>query len=488
MRATSVLLATLALAAPVSGQEPGPAPASAPGSGGGPGPAREPAIERGRLVEGQHCRSDPTETYTFYLPKAYTAARSWAVLLVMDPRGRSVVGAERFVEPAEELGFILVSSDDTRSDGPAEPNVRAVRALWPEMHERFAVDDRRIYLAGFSGTGIFALEVARTSGQVAGVIASSARWEEGHSRDQIEFPCFGAAGDTDFNYAAMVSLHERLRKWGTPERLEIFEGPHSWMPAEMARDAMEWMEVEAMKSGRRSRDEELVARLLERDLGRAAALEAGGRPLEARRRYEAVASTFRGIADASRAERDGARLEALPATIRALRSERRWDRYEQDTVRRQQDAFRELITAELPLRLQPFREAFRVRELRDHAAAAGYEGVVGRRLENALATRAGFYLARDLRNRGEDARAAIALAIATDARPERAGLWYDLACARARSGDRGGALDALEEAVARGFGDRDHMAADEDLEALRGEPRFQALLAGKAPSPPPSSR
>jgi predicted esterase len=473
MRAPPVLLAALALAATAAAPETAPSPETPPA--------------RGRLVEGQHCRSDPTQTYTFYLPNAYTSARRWPILLVMDPRGRSVVGAERFVGAAEELGWVLVSSNDTRSDAPADPNVRALRALWPEMHSRFAVDDRRIYLAGFSGTGILALEVARTSGQVAGVIASSARWEGEHSADKIAFPCFGAAGDTDFNYAAMVSLHERLRKWGTPERLEIFAGPHEWMPAEMGRDAMDWMEVEAMKAGRRPRDEGLVSRLLERDLAGAAALESGGRPLEARRRYEAVAETFRGLADVSRAEREGARLQALRATARALKTERRWDGYEQASVQRHQDAYRELMTAELPLFLERFREAFGVRELRAHAAAAGYEGTVGRRLLDTLATRTGFYLARDLRKRGDYARAAIALAIATDARPDRAWLWYDLACARARSGDRGGALDALEEAVARGYADREHMAADEDLESLRGEPRFQALLAGKVP-PVPSSR
>jgi predicted esterase len=467
MRAPSVLLA-LALASTVAAPEAAPAP--------------EPALERGRLVEGQHCQSDPGATYTSYLPTAYTPARRWPVLLVMDPRGRSVVGAEPFVGPAEELGWILVSSNDTRSDGPAEPNVRALRALWPEMHSRFAVDDRRIYLAGFSGTGILALEVARTSGQVAGVIASSARWEEAHADDKLEFPCFGAAGDTDFNYAAMVSLHERLRKWGTPERLEIFEGSHEWMPAEVARDAMGWMEVEAMKTGLRPRDEGLVSRLLERDLAGAAALESGGRPLEARRRYEALAATFRGLADVSKAEREAKRLRALPATARALKTERRWDGYEKATVQRHQDAYRELTTADLPLFLERFREAFGLRELRAHAAAEGYEGTVGRRLLNALATRAGFYLARDLRKKGEYARAAVALAIAAEARPDRASLWYNLACARARSGDRGGALDALEEAVARGYADREHMAADEDLETLQGEARFQALLAGKVPS------
>ena len=34
--------------------------------------------------------------------------------------------------------------------------VRALRALWPEAQERYRVDPRRTYLAGFSGTAKFA--------------------------------------------------------------------------------------------------------------------------------------------------------------------------------------------------------------------------------------------------------------------------------------------------------------------------------------------
>ncbi len=78
---------------------------------------------------------------------------------------------------------------------------------------------------------------------------------------------------------------------------------------------------------------------------------------------------------------------------------------------------------------------------------------------------------------GEHARAAVALSVATEARPETPYLWYNLACARARSGSRGPALDALEQAVALGFDDRDLMASDEDLKSLRDEARFQALVA-----------
>jgi Tfp pilus assembly protein PilF len=72
----------------------------------------------------------------------------------------------------------------------------------------------------------------------------------------------------------------------------------------------------------------------------------------------------------------------------------------------------------------------------------------------------------------------MALALATEAVPDRPEYWYNLACCRAHVGDRDRALDALEKAFATGFANRAHAAADADLESLRGEPRFQAVVGG----------
>jgi len=86
------------------------------------------------------------------------------------PRGRGTAAAEIYTTAAEELGWIVVSSNDTLSDGPVEPNVRAVHALWPEIHTRFRTDPKRIYAAGFSGTVGVAWALGAERQELAGVI------------------------------------------------------------------------------------------------------------------------------------------------------------------------------------------------------------------------------------------------------------------------------------------------------------------------------
>jgi hypothetical protein len=53
---------------------------------------------------------------------------------------------------------------------------------------------------------------------------------------------------------------------------------------------------------------------------------------------------------------------------------------------------------------------------------------------------------------------------------------YNLACAHALEGHKDAALGRLEEAVAAGFTNASQISADPDLESLRREPRYRALM------------
>ncbi len=60
--------------------------------------------------------------------------------------------------------------------------------------------------------------------------------------------------------------------------------------------------------------------------------------------------------------------------------------------------------------------------------------------------------------------------------PEDAGVRYNVACLYALEGEPEQAIACLEEALARGFGNRDWIRRDPDLASLRDHPRFQALV------------
>jgi hypothetical protein len=106
-------------------------------------------LARGEIVDPVTSLSDPEQSYALYLPTAYDPGRRWPVLLVLDARGRGKLAAEVFEGAAERYGWIVLSSNGSRSDDTMEPNERAFRALLGDAERRFAVDPRRFYLAGF---------------------------------------------------------------------------------------------------------------------------------------------------------------------------------------------------------------------------------------------------------------------------------------------------------------------------------------------------
>ena len=277
---------------------------------------------RGRLEERVTAASDTSQSYALYLPPGYTTARTWPVLFVLDPRGRALLAEKLFEDAAARLGWVVMSSYNTLSDGPPEPNVNAMNAMLASA-QGLAIDPARLYLAGFSGTSRVSLQFAvRLRGHVAGVIAVGGALgfalggpETAFAGDST-FAVYGSAGTRDFNYEEMFALGERFRTTRVPFRVTAFEGPHSWPPPAVCGDALEWLELRAMVGGLRALDSGWVRTRLSAELARAADLEAQGHTAEALRLDDAIARDYARWPEARAAIDRAAALHADPRVIR----------------------------------------------------------------------------------------------------------------------------------------------------------------------------
>jgi predicted esterase len=243
--------------------------------------------------------ADTAQSYALYLPPGYDTTRRWPILFVLDPRGRAKLALDLFRPAAERLGFVVMSSYNSLSDGPPEPNVRAMNAMIGSAQSRLSIDARRFYLAGFSGTARAALNFAlELRGHVAGVIADGAA--VGFSADGIEvtfsgdssFAYFAATGDGDFNHEEVRAAVERLRLSRVPNRLAVFAGPHSWPPPDVCGRALEWLQLRAMVSGLMPLDSTWVRAQLTADIATAERLESVGRWDEAQQLFREIAQDY----------------------------------------------------------------------------------------------------------------------------------------------------------------------------------------------------
>jgi predicted esterase len=262
--------------------------------------APEPSIgQSGQVRERITSTSDSSQAYAVYLPPNYSTDRRWPVLFVLDPRGRAMLALQLFQPAAARHGWIVMSSYNSRSDGPPEPTLNAMEAMLRAAQDSLSINTSRLYLAGFSGTARAALRFAVTlRGHVAGVIATGGALgfelggpETTFARDST-FGYFGAASVGDFNYEEVLIMGEQFGALGVPFRVAVFDGGHTWPPADVCGDAIDWLELRAVRGGLRATDSAWVTARLEAELDRAARLEREGQWHRALQLYEAIARDY----------------------------------------------------------------------------------------------------------------------------------------------------------------------------------------------------
>jgi poly(3-hydroxybutyrate) depolymerase len=227
----------------------------------------------GQLIPDVRCAADASQSYALYLPSNYAATRPWSVIFLFDPGARGSRGVERFQAAAEKYGYIVAGSNNSRN-GPWEASITAALAMMNDAGMRLAIDPQRMYTAGLSGGARVAMKLAMDTGRFAGVIASSAGFPDFQPRKSVAFDVFGTAGTEDFNYIEMLEVDRTLT---SPHRLAVFEGGHTWLPAGVAMEAVEWLEIRAMNAGRRARDQSFLDAILDQRTRKAEAEKDGYR-------------------------------------------------------------------------------------------------------------------------------------------------------------------------------------------------------------------
>jgi tetratricopeptide (TPR) repeat protein len=451
-------------------------------------PPAAPPLPRGRVVEKIVCAGDPKESYTLYLPSRYTPDRPWPILYVLDPRSRGTLAAERFRPGAEKYGYILASSNNSLSDTAFDPNVEAMRAMWADTHGRLAIDDRRVYAAGFSGTVRASCALARAvPGTIAGIVGAGAGFPFNEPpRKGDPFVFFGTLGDKDFNYYEVMELEPRLREAGIAHRVEIFDGIHQWPPEEIATRALGWMEIQAMRAGTRPKDPAVIEELWGQTLAKARAAETAGDLFQAHRWYAGAAEDFAGLRDTSEAMAKAAALAANPALQREWKEREARIRRDREMLAKAPGILAAVNPSGEPMTVAQVVAALKVPALRARAKSApeADERLSAQRVLNTLGVQTSYYLPQSFSEKKQWDRAVFALSIAAEVSPESPYVWYSRAEAYAHKGDRKRALADLRQAVDKGWKDLAALQQNEAFAPLRQDPEYQRLTAALEPRKP----
>jgi len=435
-------------------------------------------LPRGVVIEKIVCQNNNAQSYALYLPTNYTPDKKWAILYAFDPFAQGKVPVEIFREAAEKYGFIVVGSNNSQNNSGFQKLTEIITAFWKDSHARFSIDEKRAYAAGLSGGARVANYFAASCrGCVAGVIACGATFTPDFSLDKsLPFSIFGTVGVDDFNYPELVKTFVKLNKIGSTNRLDVFDGRHGWLTKDLTFDALEWMNLQAMKSGRMERDKKFVENLLTKQTNKAQALAQTDHFLEAARIYENIVSDFEDISVTKNV------VEKL-AEIKRKKSYKKLADEEKDSFDEQYRLAKRIIAMGEGFIDLSFKNTARqqvtgeVESWRQKAKASAdsNERRLARRILGQVFVET-YEAALYVNERQKDYKTMIAnLELTRLINPQNSNTLLELARAYALGERKKDALDTLEEAVKNGFSDCAQIIDKVEWTYLRSDKQFQKI-------------
>lgn len=438
---------------------------------------------RGAVIARVECASVKEQSYALFLPANYDAKRAWPIIYALDPVARGAMPVEMLREAAEKYGYIVVGSNNSRN-GPGKIQSDAMQAMWADTHARFSIDAKRVYFTGFSGGARAAAGIAQRCGDcAAGVIAHGAGFlQDIPPAKDVKFSVYAAIGLRDYNYPELVALAGQLDELKVANRLRRFDGTHQWATPEVWMEAVEWMELRAMKENRRTRNPAFAAEYARRAGERAAVLEKAGDALGAYDEYRQLARELDGLTDTAPYAAKTEQMERSAALVEARKREQR------DIVRQEETAGafyadlerlrtdisnRETYASRIRMRFTALgREAERRKDTQEGLAIDRAFHQVGAALISTAEMQAHYDGGRDL--------ALLCWEIYSAAYEKQPGPFYQVARLAAELGQKKKAIRAMERAVANGLPERAVKRFVADFPAIAVEKGFQRIPAPKA--------
>jgi hypothetical protein len=447
---------------------------------------------KGQIIDKVICAKDNLFSYALYLPSAYSTEKEWPVIVCFDPRAQGQRPVELLRNAAESYGYIVAGSLDSKN-GPLEPSQQAAKAVWADIRERFPIDPERVYAAGFSGGAeVAVLFPYFVETRVAGIISCGAGLPSRHKPEWVKPAAYcGIIGSLDFRYWDMARLEEPFAKAEVTHRIIYFDGWHQWPSGGLLAEAVEWLELIAMKSGLKSKEAAFIEAEYQKRLAKAQALETEGRLVRSVHELESIAADFTDLLDISGAEEKVMGIKGRPEYQKMAEDKRAAEEKELILQPRTLQVFAnfdQLISSQATVRLKDIERALGIDALiaDSNQKKDVFQSEMAKRILSQvaiLADQRGFRT----RDAGNFPLSVLCFELAVKSsagHPMNPGEYCNLAAAYALWGKKKDALKNLGLAVEKGFQDLEFLENDRDFDTLRGTEEYKALLDRLPQNPP----
>ena len=215
-------------------------------------------IITGVLVKDVVCRDHPGTSYSIYIPEKPDNNAPFPVIFCFDPHARGWLPVEKYKSLADELGFVLVGSNNSKNGLPMEEAGAIFRYMLNDLSMQINIDKNRISTLGFSGGGRIAAWLAGQNEKINSVISCGAGLPPKMYITTLDFNYLVLIGNQDFNYSEIWKISSVPQGDEKPMDYLVFDGKHEWPPEELMGEAFLWILMNDMKRGLVNKDNVLV--------------------------------------------------------------------------------------------------------------------------------------------------------------------------------------------------------------------------------------
>lgn len=196
---------------------------------------------------------DSTEqTYELFVPKDYTPARAWPVVLFVSPSDKAS-GFRPWRAACEKLGVIFAGPHGAGNNCDVKKRVRIVLDVLDDVRRHFNTDVDRTYITGFSGGGRIACSIGfslpENFGGVIPICAAGELREEPWLRHRVidRLSVALVSGESDFNRGEVERFRgPLLRDVGVRTRWWVIPKLGHGLPSGDALvEVMKWLDEQA---------------------------------------------------------------------------------------------------------------------------------------------------------------------------------------------------------------------------------------------------
>jgi predicted esterase len=439
-------------------------------------------FERGKIIKKVVCLKDPDQHYALLLPADYSDDKKWPIIYAFDPAARGTVPLKHFKDAALMYGYIVVCSYNSQN-GPHEPAIKAMNAVWNDTLSRFSIDKQRIYATGFSGGARLSSFFSKIiNNPVQGIIACGAGLSSVIKAEQIKpTHYYGIVGVGDYNYSEMKELEKTLAENGIRHRMVFFKGIHSWPRAELCTQAVEWMEIQAIKDGHIKENPNRINDIFQKEVERATDIEMNGQLLFAVQNYRSLMATFGDYKDTSDIQKKTQKLTASKKFKQQSELDQKLLETEKKSIQHFIGIFAYITRKNVSLKdLGNIINGLKIRNMEKRAGKKKdiFKSGLYTRLLAILNQKARRYSESRLKQQ-DHTRAIIFSEIAVRTSKNTAWYPYDLyrlACCYAMANKTKSAFNFLEQAADAGFLFPDYIKKDKYMNPIKDTPGFKKIL------------